>query len=371
MSTRKRDGRTAAPPVGGAGPESGVEDGPTVDEVIDAVRRENVPDFRSGVFDVHAVDGDGVVVLRGQVTHDSAMADLIARLSARGIDAIDEVLRLPDSAFGEFRHALVRSAIAPVYSDPRLPGTQISQLVLGMRVELLSQSKDWLRIRGEDGYHGWVHGGYLQAGTQDWALAWERGSTGEPVVSLGAELADEDGRILARLPWGARLIRHTGAYQLPDGRRGQIVYGEVVDVDRLADWFPARGDSIARTARRWLGAPYVWGGVTLQGVDCSGFTQAVMWMHGIALPRDSDMQATRPVGVQVDPLAGDLRAGDLVFFAEEGERISHVAIALGGSLIIHSALTNGGVDTNDLAGELPFEQRLRRMMVRATRVLPD
>jgi gamma-D-glutamyl-L-lysine dipeptidyl-peptidase len=354
------------------GPEQADSTRDTMQELIEAVRSEYVPDARSGVFDIHVVYEDGNAHLRGQTTDPGgAVADLTARLAAEGVNVVDEVLRLPDARFGATLQALVRSPIAPVYSEPRLPGTQISQLVLGMRVELLARTGDWLRIRGEDGYHGWLHDGYALTGDDDWALAWERGSAGESVVSLDADLVDEDGGVIARLPWGGRIIRRAGAYHLPDGKRGQVAGGEVVDVDRLADRFPPRGESVARTARRWLGTPYVWGGVTLHGADCSGFTQAVMWMHGIALPRDSDMQASRSVGMRIDTLAGELRAGDLVFFADEGARISHVAISLGGSLIIHCALSNGGVDINDLTGELPFEQRLRRMMVQAARFLPD
>jgi gamma-D-glutamyl-L-lysine dipeptidyl-peptidase len=281
------------------------------------------------------------------------------------------VIRLPDPALGEDRHALVRASVAPVYAAAALPAPQISQLVLGMRVELLSSRAPWFRIRGEDGYIGWVHGGYLQRGSQEWATAWERGTSGEPVVSLGADLVDEDGRVLARLPWGARIVRHTAAYQLADGARGNIVNGEVVDVDRMMDRFPPRGESIARTGRRWSGAPYLWGGVTPHGVDCSGFSQAVMWMHGIALPRDSDLQAETRTGVEVPADFSALRAGDLLFFAEGGARITHVAISLGGSQIIHSAITNGGVQINDLSGVAPLEERLAATFVRARRLLSD
>jgi gamma-D-glutamyl-L-lysine dipeptidyl-peptidase len=343
----------------------------TISGAIDAVRRQYVPDFRSGVFDVQAEERGAHVVLRGQSTHPQAVSALVARLREAGLAPLDEIMRLPDAALGTNRHALVRSAIAPIYAEPRLPAPQISQLVLGMRVELLSHAGQWFRLRGEDGYIGWVYEGYLQAGEDDWAFAWERGENGESVVSLGAELVDADGRNLARLPWGARLSRHSGSFHLPDARNGVVANGDVVDVDRLGDWFPHRGESVARTARRWYGAPYLWGGVTMNGVDCSGFTQAVMWMHGIALPRDSDLQERAGSDITAGSDLSELRPGDLLFFAEEGARVSHVAISLGGPLIIHSALGNGGVHINDLTGDAPLEQRLAEMFVSARRLLAD
>ena len=186
------------------------------------------------------------------------------------------------------------------------------------------------------------------------------------------ELIDDAGRIFARLPWGARIVRLSAEqYELPDGRRGAIGSGEVVAVDRIADWFPARGDSVSRTARRWIGAPYLWGGVTAGGVDCSGLVQAVFWLHGIALPRDSDQQSH--MGQPIDPGENfqNLNAGDLVFFSDTPARVTHVVISMGGPHVVHSALTNGGVDVNDLAGDLELEGRLRAQYTRAQRVLPD
>lgn len=342
---------------------------------IDAVREEYVPDGRSGIFEIRLEPASrrsrAALVLTGQTTHDEAVSELLRRLRADGLTVRDSVTRLPDAAIGPAGHALVRAAAAPLYATPRLPAPQISELVLGMRVEVLSRDGDWLRIRGEDGYLGWVHCGYVQQGSAEWTFAWERGTAGEAVVSLGAELVDDDGRMLARLPWGARLARHSGGYHLPDGRHGTVTNGEVVDVDRLADRFPPRGESVARTSRRWLGTPYLWGGVTLAGADCSGFTQAVMWMHGIALPRDSDLQERKGAEVEVTEGFAALRPGDLVYFAETGARVSHVAVSLGGAQIIHAALSNGGVHTNDLTGVTPFEQRLRQMLVGVRRMLPE
>jgi gamma-D-glutamyl-L-lysine dipeptidyl-peptidase len=344
------------------------------DDTIEAVRKQLNLDYRSSIFDVRVEQRGGRLCILGATTTSKAVDALIVRLSEEKDRKYirDEVQRLPEAGTAGDFHVLVRSAVAPIYGDPALPAPQISQAVLGTRLDLLNRIGDWCRVRLEDGYIGWAHKGYLQFGGEEWAHSWERGTRGEPAVSLGAELLDDAGRVFARLPWGARCVRFSQEqYELPDGRRGAIGSGEVVAVDRIADWFPPRGDSVSRTARRWIGAPYLWGGVTAGGVDCSGLVQAVFWLHGVALPRDSDQQSH--MGDAVDP--GDnfeaLNPGDLVFFSETTARVSHVAISLGGPHVVHSALTNGGVDVNDLAGDLEYEAKLRSVFTRAQRVLPD
>ncbi len=342
-------------------------------QTIADIRAQHVPDLRAGVFDVVLTATPDGIRMTGQTTQPAAIDELMAAIEARdpGVRVFDNVIRLPDPDLGDGRSAVVTAAVAPVYADPRLPAPQISQVVMGVRVDVLSRAGAWIRVRGEDGYLGWVHQGYVTLGDASWATSWERGLGGESVVSLGAELVDEQDRTLSRPPWGARLVRQGGGYVLPDGRAGTLASGEVVDVDRLADRFPPRGESVARTARRWHGAPYLWGGVTQSGVDCSGLSQSVLWMHGVALPRDSDLQAKVGHAVEAGEDFASLAAGDLVFFAEESERISHVAICLGGPLIIHSALNNGGVEVNDLTGTAEFEVRLRSLYKHARRLLPD
>ena len=114
----------------------------------------------------------------------------------------------------------------------------------------------------------------------------------------------------------------------------------------------------------------MWGGVTRAGVDCSGLVQVVYRTHGVQLPRDSDQQADVGAPIEPGPDFEELRAGDLLFFAEEEGRISHVALSRGGPRIIHASLGNGGVGTNDLTGDSGFEEEMRRIFVRARRLIP-
>jgi len=339
-----------------------------IDALIEELGAEWAPDRRMAIFEVSVEFRDGRPVLVGRTTEPGAIEALLGRIDQ---ETVDEVLRLPDPGIGEVLHAVVRIALAPVQATPHVAAVQISQFVLGHRLDLLMREGPWWRVRGEDGYIGWVHEGYLQTGLAEWAREWERGTGGEPVVSIGAELID-DGWPVTRVPWGGRVIRDSpGRVRLPDGRRAEVGSGELIDVDRLLDRFPPRGESIARSARRWLGSPYLWGGVTPAGVDCSGFIQSVFWIHGIALPRDSDQQARVGAGRPAGDRFEDLRAGDLLFFAERPGRVTHVAISLGGPIIVHSALSNGGVQINDLTGDLPTERLLRDCFVEARRVLPD
>jgi cell wall-associated NlpC family hydrolase len=109
----------------------------------------------------------------------------------------------------------------------------------------------------------------------------------------------------------------------------------------------AAAASMLRTADSYRGVRYVWGGNTpSEGFDCSGFTKYVFAKHHLMLPRTSREQSR--VGTAVPAELRALRPGDLMFFAEPGEAISHVAIYAGDGRIIHSSSSLGGVGYTDL-----------------------
>jgi cell wall-associated NlpC family hydrolase len=122
------------------------------------------------------------------------------------------------------------------------------------------------------------------------------------------------------------------------------------------------------TAERYIGTRYRYGGTSPRtGFDCSGFVQYVFARHDVKLPRNSRQQAT--VGLRLRPNAKYLLPGDLVMFAEDGERISHVAIYAGHNKIIHSSSSGGGVRYDNLStkrGEWFADH-----IVAARRVVPD
>ena len=132
---------------------------------------------------------------------------------------------------------VVRAAVAPLYARPDVLSPQISQLVLGSPIAVLERTGAWLRVHGEDGYAGWVHAGYVHALS---------GASPDPqaAFSLGAELHDCGGRLLARLPWGARVSRNGAGYRLPDGRHGFLAAGFA---DFPVEFTPKRHKVFAQT----------------------------------------------------------------------------------------------------------------------------
>jgi cell wall-associated NlpC family hydrolase len=109
----------------------------------------------------------------------------------------------------------------------------------------------------------------------------------------------------------------------------------------------ATAGAVLATADRYEGTPYVWGGETPGGFDCSGFVQYVFRRHGVELPRTSRQQAL--VGHSIPLGVRNLRPGDLMLFATRGGVVDHVAIYAGDNRIIHSSASGGGVGYDDLS----------------------
>ena len=339
--------------------------------IVDEVRERYAPDPRLAVFEVEVeVRGDSVALVGATSEMDAARAlhRRVAALTAWS-QVIDGVQLLPEAERDELVHAVVCTAVAPMLALPRIQATQVSQAVLGSRLIVLRREKRWMQCRGPDGYIGWIHAGYLALMDEADARAWELGAGGDVWLSLGAEVRTDDGEVLVRLPWGARVVRQgDGIARLPDGRTGHV-RGDVLPLGARPLAFPGDGAAMTETAARWLGVPYLWGGVTMGGVDCSGFVQALHRLHGQSIPRDSDQQSRAGLPVEAGPDFADLRPGDLLFFAEEPGRCTHVAMSTGGSRIIHASLGNGGVARNDMAGRRAYERELRRIFLWARRMI--
>jgi cell wall-associated NlpC family hydrolase len=149
----------------------------------------------------------------------------------------------------------------------------------------------------------------------------------------------------------------------PDGRTGYLLKR---DAQPFTAWLEAAKDTperVVATAYRFVGVPYLWGGTSAKGMDCSGFTKTVYFLNGVLLPRDASQQVLVGEPVPKDNGMAAVKEGDLLFFgsrAREGrpERVTHVAISLGGKRFIHSP-GGGEVTTNSMDPSDPDYNRNR------------
>jgi len=326
------------------------------------VARQWVPDPRLGVLEV-SVEPDRLV---GCTTSREALTALRRLAADPAVGCVADVRLLPDASVGDQPVAVVTAAVAPLVREPRITADRVSEALHGESLTLLERRDGaWLRVRAGDGYHAWTHAGYVSTGSVDWVEDWNTRATGR---SLGAEVRLEDQRF--RLVVGARVVlRHDGQVEIADGRIGSVSAGLVrLDAALRAE---ARLIAAPEWASRWFsGAPYLWGGRTEWGVDCSGLVQATYAARGVALPRDSDQQSLAGREVPIDVAGAGYEAGDVLCFAD-GRRVSHVALWAGAGRMVHSALSRGGVGSDDLFADTPAAKRLRDFLVAVRRVGPS
>jgi hypothetical protein len=229
---------------------------------------------------------------------------------------------------------VARAGVAPVKREPNLRSEQVSQFVLGETAKVLESQGDWRRVRLDlDRYEGWVHAGYALETDHEVARGWKESALG---WSEGA-VVRTDANVVVRLPVRARVGYAAPRVDLPDGAQGTVIAGSIVPYNRVV----ARARAVSPdlwALRYYAGTPYQWGGVTPWGVDCSGLVQTTFLARGISLPRDASQQVGS--GEAVAP--GDERQGDLRFFAERGDKITHVALVGPSDTLVHSTVALGG-----------------------------
>jgi len=243
--------------------------------------------------------------------------------------------------------AVVVAAVENMYAAPDENAEVVSQATLGQVVEVIGTHVRFDRVRTPDRYEGWLPRSAVSPYADRETPRYARAGRVAEVTSLMAYLyrnADvETARPLTSAPLATRLEvaadgpgEHWLTVRLPSGETAYVQAGDVKPVDPEAPRGRGSPEEVLATARRFLGVPYLWGGMTARGLDCSGLVSRVYLANGVALPRDADLQFESPVLVPVEREA--LQPADLVFFGRGPKAITHVGLYLGGGRFISATI---------------------------------
>ena len=297
-------------------------------------------DKRISVFDVRITDlADGIITLEGRVLVASQLRDLIRIFPDYEVDTSSLiVLNRPNLPR---RH--IATSLTGLYEKPTFSVPLASELTFGTELEILEEQGCWAFTRQRDGYLGWAYVPFMAEGTAPAATHLVLA----PAIEMRAQ-ADPASNILTRLVSGTNVsvTESRGEWtRVEANKSGWLESRHLRALADIPSSIEAKRKILIEDAQRMTGVPYLWGGVSGHGIDCSGFSQLLHRWIGIEIPRDADMQcnAARPVEPPYE-------IGDLFFFGENGEqrKVTHVGVSLGGWSVIHSSRKNNGVYVDDL-----------------------
>ena len=315
---------------------------PTVYAIIEQVRKKYAPDRRIAIFQAD-LDSNRIV---GKTNLPFAKKDLLTRLKSNGYVLVDAVKVLPNNEdLGSRIYGFVNVSVANMRSLPKEPAELASQALLGTPLKILDKDRYWYQVQTPDNYIGWVEGTTIDRASKE---DFDRHQAKTKVLfskpyGFSYTKPDENSQTVSDLTWGNLLVVKDTLqdfYEViyPDDRKAFVAKNEVIHYQKWQQMSKATEQNLVNTANKMVGLPYLWGGTSWKGVDCSGFTRMIFQTNGVLLPRDASQQVYVGHEVAFD----SLRAGDLLFFGEKAtedksEKVVHVGMWIGNNQFIHSS----------------------------------
>jgi cell wall-associated NlpC family hydrolase len=350
-----------------------------------AVQKKYAPDKRSVYFNLR-FKGDSAFV---ESSSAEALAAFEKSFPQDGRGKLSTSL-LPSAQLKGLTYGVTTISVANNRSQPFHGAELMTQTLLGTPIRILKRQGGFYLVKSPDGYLAWTDGGAIAAMNESEFRQWQTAKKVVFVPDYGHAFASPDlssprvsdlvsGNILTLLGAEASFTK----VGFPDGR---VAYVPSAQIANYATWVKRpvpNADAILKTAQTLIGVPYLWGGTSIKGVDCSGFTKTAYFLNGIIIPRDASQQAlvgekldvTENDSVSIEKCLKNLKPGDLMFFSAakrrgiNNGRVSHTAIYMGDGQFIQSA---GMVKISSiLPNAANYDEHQTRTLVGARRILTE
>jgi len=316
----------------------------TLQEKLDSIAAVMVPQSAESLCDITlSMSEDGTITARGETDLPGAKSAIINMLNESGARYADSITVLPDPAVVEKPWGLITVSVCNIRTKPSHAAEMATQALMGTPVRILNKRGGWCLVQTPDSYLGWTDNSVAEMNDDELA-AWKGhdrviylGHTGIITDSRGETVSDITfGAILASN--GVRGDKYTVV--LPDGRTGEIRKSEASDFRVWAENASIEPQGLVSFAKLFMGAPYLWGGTSPKGVDCSGYTKTIYYYGGVIMTRDASGQFRYGDEVNIEKPCESLAPGDLLYFGRvrDGKpRITHTGMYIGDTEFIHSS----------------------------------
>ncbi len=355
--------------------------GQNIQSLIDGVKKEYAPDKRVAIFNVSFELANEDIILTGEVSDYKFKELLFDRLTKEtNYKLIDSIEVLPSKKLGRKIYGIVNLSVCNIRSKPDHPEELSTQALMGTPVKIFKYENGWYLIQTPDDYLGWVDSDGIESKSAEEMIEYIKSKKIIFSSLYGFIYANEDfSEVISDAVIG-NIFKYLGktenAYRVefPDGRHGYVKLDDAKEFDKWLNELTIAPESIIETGKKLIGFPYLWGGTSIKGVDCSGFIKTIHFVNGLILPRDANQQALIGREIEFDYEFTNLLPGDLIYFGRKAsekrpERITHVALYLGNKRILHSSgrVRMDSFDKND-----PDYNEFRlNTIVRIKRILDD
>lgn len=313
---------------------------------IDSLKTIYVPDSRVALWHISVKEKNNKVTVTGEVGDKEAQAALL-NLKSKYPVVLFNIKLLPDTSETKTL-ALVNNSVSSIRRKTTRTSEMLTQALLGTPLKVFKKQGEWYYIQTPNHYLGWINKNDIVLFDTAELKNFE---SGKKIVfnhqyGFSYSKPDVNSLVVSDLVIGCILpvrdsVPDFYKVQYPDKRIGFVKIDEVENFKTLCTKKPV-GEGLVKTALKFNGIPYLWGGFSAKAIDCSGFTSMVYFMNGVILQRDASQQTKYGKEITADFDFTNLQPGDLLFFGRKktptlSEKVTHVAIYIGDGEFIHAS----------------------------------